>query len=227
MKIDLIEISGVKTALTGLYLPFNVDTISTVYDVLKVENTSITNKQLDLLRKLIYRGDDHSKVLRMINLSFTISAPRYWWQEFDTYRIGVEKISSSTMHTLIKILEKLWNSYTDKTYEEKIWQLAVDLTEYKYFHSSTDAKIIEAFCKVFAEQYESYKAKSKEYKNRSMFLNILKANLPEGYIQTRVVNISLQTLHRMVEQRKKHRLKEWKIFVSYITEIELYKLLYE
>lgn len=55
-----------------------------------------------LMRNLILAGDEHAKAMRMVVVWMAIRAPRYWWQQFDTYRIGVEKLSESTMHTLMR-----------------------------------------------------------------------------------------------------------------------------
>jgi len=55
-----------------------------------------------LMRKLILAGDEHAKAMRMVVAWMLVKAPRYFWQQFDTYRIGVEKLSESTMHTLMR-----------------------------------------------------------------------------------------------------------------------------
>jgi hypothetical protein len=55
-----------------------------------------------LMRKLVLTGDEHAKAMRMVVAWMLVRAPRYWWQQFDTYRIGVEKLSESTMHTLMR-----------------------------------------------------------------------------------------------------------------------------
>lgn len=87
--IELVETYGWPTALRGLRRPMN-----------KAPNgNSLPGEDdLRLIGNLKERGDDHAKILRMVGAGFTIRAPRYWWLEFSTYRVGVESISESTMH---------------------------------------------------------------------------------------------------------------------------------
>lgn len=66
------------------------------------ETDTLGNADLELAKRLSKAGNDHAKFLRMINVTCDITAPRFWWTEFDTYRVGVEKNSCSTMHTIHK-----------------------------------------------------------------------------------------------------------------------------
>jgi len=63
---------------------------------------TIGDADQELLRRLVKAGSSHCKCIRQIFAWFTVNAPRFWWQEFDTYRVGVEKGSESTMHTIYK-----------------------------------------------------------------------------------------------------------------------------
>jgi hypothetical protein len=74
-------------------------------------------KDVALMRKLVLAGDEHAKIMRMVVVWLLVKAPRYWWQQFDTYRVGVEKLSGSTMQTLMDGVTPLsfapetqWNS---------------------------------------------------------------------------------------------------------------------
>lgn len=109
MEIETIEVFGFISALKALRLPFGKPELSdSVFkNNVKIEsgkfvtnsNVLVGKKDLKLLQTLILRGDEHAKVVRGICASCLIKAPRYWWQEFDTYRIGCERLSSeSTMH---------------------------------------------------------------------------------------------------------------------------------
>lgn len=113
-KAKLIEVAGFAPALKALRLPFgkgcrsNSDIRMEIYDAnlsngifwSKIrESFTVNDNDRKLLSTLVKRGDEHAKVLRGVQAWFEITAPRFWWQEFDTYRIGVEKLSSeSTMH---------------------------------------------------------------------------------------------------------------------------------
>ena len=108
IDIKLIEIAGLVSALKALHLPFGKECNSIVKSNVcsfgeggcySDWNVEISNHDENLLRKLIHAGDEHAKVLRGVVAYLDITAPRFWWQEFDTYRIGCEKLASeSTMH---------------------------------------------------------------------------------------------------------------------------------
>lgn len=111
IQIKTLEIAGVASVLQALRLPFgkecrsecnwngsiNEDYQSPMFQT--ESNCFIDEKDLALLSTLVKRGDEHSKAIRGLIVYAEINAPRYWWQEMDTYRIGAERLSSeSTMH---------------------------------------------------------------------------------------------------------------------------------
>lgn len=108
IEIKLIEMAGVVSALKALHLPMGkeLNSLTDCFVGLNGDNVlcgewlaDMSKHDTALLRKLIKAGDEHAKVVRGIVAYLDINAPRYWWQEFDTYRIGRETLSSeSTMH---------------------------------------------------------------------------------------------------------------------------------
>ena len=108
IKFNTLEIAGLGSVLQALRLPFGKECRShTDFNVELQDNerfktstfTYINEKDLHLLSTLIKRGDEHAKAIRGLVVYVEIEAPRYWWQEMDTYRIGSERLSSaSTMH---------------------------------------------------------------------------------------------------------------------------------
>lgn len=111
IEINTIEIAGLASVLQALRLPFGKEcrsecqvnmSINEDYEppMLQYEaNCFIDEKDIKLLSTLIKRGDEHSKAIRGLIVYAEINAPRYFWQEMDTYRIGSERLSSeSTMH---------------------------------------------------------------------------------------------------------------------------------
>lgn len=110
IDIKLIELSGFVSALRAMRLPYGLECRSITWyrmlhpdagatEVYLQTGFNIDEKDEDLLRSLIRRGDEHAKVIRGIVAYVEINAPRYMWQEFDTYRIGRETLASeSTMH---------------------------------------------------------------------------------------------------------------------------------
>lgn len=109
MKIETLELFGFVSAIKALRLPFKgkAKSDSEAKFFLDDEGYSITShaevtfgeKDLKLFQALVKNGDEHAKTVRGIIVSASITAPRYWWQEMDTYRVGTERLSSeSTMH---------------------------------------------------------------------------------------------------------------------------------
>lgn len=96
MKVCFKEVSGIAQALTAMRLPYKSGSKS------DSNGYEIGPKDYELSMKLIQAGPDHRKFLRLIDAWIEITAPLYWWKQFDTYRFGVEKVSESTMHCLMK-----------------------------------------------------------------------------------------------------------------------------
>ena len=136
--------------------------------------------------KLAHMDGGHNKFIESIQLWVYIQASRDFWQEMDTYRSGVTKQSASTMHTLDK------RAVTERDFEEGTSQL-----------------IIDAFNVCLAE-YKN--AMSPHYKN----ITRLKKNLPEGWLQERVICLNYKALRHIYAQREKHRLKDWRYFCEEI-----------
>lgn len=86
MRVVLLEEHGYKSAMLGLSLSYEGDPA----------------KMDGVARRLAFKGDGHNKFLESMVLWLDITAPRYWWQQFDTYRVGMTKQSESTMHTIIR-----------------------------------------------------------------------------------------------------------------------------
>ena len=140
IDIKLIELSGFVSALQALRLPYGLECRSLTQHDIQFNDTfqsffirsegSIDDKDEDLLKSLIRRGDEHAKVVRGIVAYVEINAPRYMWQELDTYRIGRETLSSeSTMHMQGKGLSeeelvKMKNELPEGTMQKRIVMLS-------------------------------------------------------------------------------------------------------
>lgn len=138
IEIKTIEMAGFGAALQALRLPFGKECRSDVYNganlsqdngILEMATKSacfIDQKDLHLMSTLVKRGDEHAKVVRGIMVYAEINAPRYWWQEMDTYRIGTDRLSSeSTMHIQgrgmsVEELVKMKNDLTEGTMQKRI-----------------------------------------------------------------------------------------------------------
>ena len=149
-------------------------------------------KDHSLSMKLIKAGPDHRKHIRLIDVWFEIQAPLYWWNEFDTYRLGVDKVSESTMHTLTK---------------HEITTDDFDMDEWKDPETGDLPKPLEDFI----DWIERWRKTSDAQK--------LKEVLPSAYLQTRIVKCSYEALHNMYHDRKNHKLKEWRQFCKALEEL--------
>lgn len=151
---------------------------------------------LKLMKRLANTGPDHGKFMRQIVVWADITAPRYWWSEFDTYRIGVEKQSESTMHTIMKD------------------ELGIDS-----FQDGTPLDVIATFV-IKAKEIKADETLSEAKKIRK-----IKMCLPEGFLQQRTVMMSYAALRNIYHQRKNHRLPEWHVFCDWIASLPYSELI--
>lgn len=153
---------------------------------------SIGPKDKALSMKLQKAGPEHCKHLRMVYAWVNITAPRYWWVEFDTYRMGVNKVSTSTMHKLT----------------------AAPLTPNDFEHDSVDPQYLDAVIKSLNKILEQWRNTTEEEKKKEIW-RLLVQSLPQSYLETRTVCLSYAALRNIVRQREGHKLKEWKMFIDW------------
>ena len=145
----------------------------------------IGEKDLDLARRLCKAGSDHRKFLRQILVSVDITAPIYWWKEFDTYKVATVSNSCSTMHTIHKqpITEALFS--TDGLSDESR----------SAFHA-------------FLAYLESLRLRFNETKDAAIWREII-VLLPSSFNQKRTITMNYETLLGIYHARKNHKLTEW------------------
>lgn len=170
-----------------------------------------------LMKKLSKAGTDHRKYMRMMPVCVRITAPLYWWKEFDTYKVGTVANSCSTMH---KIQEKEFTlddfSYEHLKYgsldtlKETVRQL--NLFRNIYLNGGTLGDI-------FVGVKETFKSKDKEIWWQMIQL------LPSSYNQTRNVMLNYEVLSNMYHSRKNHKLDEWREFCKWIEELPYSELI--
>lgn len=180
MKITVIEATGLSAAIMGLGLSYGLTSNMDMEDFIYTND----NKLLKIADALAHKQRGHNKFLESINISLDITAPRYWWSEFDTYRVGVTKQSESTIHTLGKR----------------------DLTADDFEHGLPLGTL-----NTLNNIIDRYRCTENKYEKETLFL-ALKTTLPEGYLQRRIVVLNAKTLQNIIAQRINHRLPEWKQF---------------
>ena len=154
-----------------------------------------------LLRKLANAGSDHGKFLRMITVTLDITAPLYWWKEFDTYKVGTVANSCSTMH---KIHAKPF-SLEDFSHE----QMTCDATAILY-------SIIGLLNQRRSDFLES--------KNKIYWWDMIQL-LPNSYNQRRTVLLNYAVLRTMYHARKHHKLDEWRHFCRWCESLPYSELI--
>lgn len=157
-------------------------------------------KDLKLAQTLISAGTEHMKFMRQIQVWTDITMPRYWWSEFDTYKIGTSANSTSTMHKLF----------------DKNTKITLDLFEYDPYIKNAILKTIQDLNKLRDKYFESTTQSEKD-----RILRMAKQILPESYLNTRTVNLNYTTIRNIMLQRRHHRLKpEWQdCFCKWITAL--------
>lgn len=168
----------------------------------------IGENDLNLMKRLRNAGVDHRKYLRMIVVYMDITAPLYWWSEFDTYKVGTVANSCSTMH---KIHAKKFS--VDDFSREYIWDDDIEHPQTQLVGTEdnpvylNDAEILIYTVGMLNELRELYiKTKDKRYWYKMIQL------LPNSYNQKRTVMLNYEVLNNMYQARKNHKLDEWRQF---------------
>ena len=186
--------------IQGLRNPMNSwDKSDSKYNDL--DEYKIGANDLDLMKRLSAAGTDHRKFMRMMPVYVRITAPFYWWKEFDTYKVGTVANSCSTMH---KIAAK---------------EFTVDdfSTEHLISDSNT---MMKTTCDLLNQYREKYlKTKDKKYWWQMIQL------LPSSYNQTRNVMMNYEVLANIYKSRKDHKLDEWQDFCKWIETIPYSELI--
>lgn len=153
---------------------------------------NIGENDLDLMQRLYKAGNEHRKFLRQIFVSMDITAPLYWWKEFDTYKVGTVANSCSTMH---KIHAK---------------KFELDDFSHEHLHEICRMQLEEVIqtLNIMRERY--IKTNAKEF-----WWQIIQL-LPSSYNQKRTITMNYENVMNIINQRQYHKLDEWVNFVKYL-----------
>lgn len=156
-------------------------------------------KDTSLMQSLAHAGSSHRKFMRMIPVYCDVTAPLYWWKEMDTYRMGVEKNSCSTMH--------------------KIHAKPFTLDDFSHDMLTPDSLgALQATVDFLNEQRERYL----ESKDKCDWYQLIQL-LPSSYDQMRTMMFSYEALSKIWHERKDHKLNEWHTFCQWIETLPLAK----
>ena len=188
IKIENIDVYGWEAAIRGARNPMNSwYLMDSCYNNGEFE---MGEKDYGLLRRLTIAGPEHRKWNRMITVTMDITAPLYWWKEYDTYKVGTVANSCSTMH--------------------KIHSKKFEMSDFSIEHlgSSSLMHMIIFDLNFYRDNFN--KTKNKEYWWKMIQL------LPTSYNQKRTVHLNYETLGAMYRQRRHHKLDEWVEFCKVI-----------
>lgn len=167
---------------------------------------------LTLMKKLRNAGTDHRKFMRMITVYVDITAPLYWWKEFDTYKVGTVANSCSAMHCI----HKKEFTLEDFSCEHLIGEYDVcDICSDDFDGPYNPKDLMDLLIEMLNEaRYLFLKTKAKKYWWQMIQL------LPSSYNQTRNVMLNYEVLYNMYHARKNHKLDEWREFCKWIETLE-------
>lgn len=236
LKIENTEVLGWEHAIRGMRNPMNSwDKSDSVFYKHELEdwphNTVKTfdylgPNDLDLMTRLRNAGTDHRKFMRMIDVYLDITAPLYWWKEFDTYKVGTVANSCSTMHKIASkefTLEDFscehlngephhreWIESAmvdeDVTSPHKVWATPLDILKYTI------------------EMLNAYRLQYLETKNKNDWWQMIQL-LPSSYNQRRTVMLNYEVLANIYKSRRHHKLDEWHTFCEWIERLPYSELI--
>lgn len=217
LKVEYLEAWGFKHAIRGMRNPHNSwnKSDSWVDRSTGKEIYIVGDNDLTLMCKLYKAGTEHRKYLRQIFVSMDITAPLYWWKQFDTYKIGVTTDSCSTMHTLMnkefKSDDFSFDNLLKGPNEDYVEELLDCLNDVREAYINYDSLVEEC-----GNNYNL---------SKSDIQLALYEMLPSAYNQKRTVTMNYENVFNIIQQRKNHKLKEWSTLIDelltlpYVTDI--------
>ena len=188
IKIENIDVYGFEAAIRGARNPMNSwDRMDSCYNNGEFE---IGENDYKLLKNLTTAGPEHRKWNRMVTVTMDITAPLYWWKEYDTYKVGTVANSCSTMH--------------------KIQAKKFEMSDFSVEH----LRSLGVMHKVI-DELNFYRDKFNKDKKKEDWWEMIQL-LPTSYNQKRTVHLNYEVLGTIYHQRRHHKLDEWHVFCDTI-----------
>lgn len=178
------------------------------------EYAYIGPKDMNLAKKLVAAGSEHRKFLRQIFVSIDITAPIYWWKEFDTYKVSTVANGTSTMHKLLANPITI-DCFEKSDFNNLIYPEDMQRSELKY---PVDPDVIQMVLIPYLEylRQEAVILNKINPEEGKKYWKELVRWLPSGWLQTRTWTGNYENLRTMYGQRKNHKLTEWGQFCNFI-----------
>lgn len=216
IKLDRFEVMNFENAIRGMRNPMNswdksdscfptiprsevrecindYDGMGCIVDLERNRCFRVGANDLDLAKRLCRAGSDHRKFMRQIFVSVDITAPLYWWKEYDTYKVGTTASSCSTMH---------------KIHAEEFTMGDFSM---EHMNASTECVMIDAII----PQLNHLRDVFNEYRDKKVWYSMIQL-LPSSYNQMRTCTLTYENLRNMYHARKNHKLDEWHAFCEWI-----------
>ena len=191
LKCERTSVMNIENAMRGARNPMNSwDKSDSYYD--EEGNYQLGPNDMNLARRLRLAGSDHRKFIRQIFVSVDITAPLYWWKEYDTYKVATVANSTSTMH--------------------KIHSKEFSIEDFSHDHLTEEG--LESL-KRTVEDLERIRLRFLEKKNKEDWYTIIQL-LPSSYQQMRTCTMNYESFINMYFSRKSHKLEEWHTFCDWI-----------
>lgn len=216
IKITNAEVFGWDAAIRGMRNPMNSwdksDSKHWRETIVghEVEYRVVGRNDLTLMKKLVKAGSDHAKFMRMINVTMDVTAPLYWWKEFDTYKVGTVANSCSTMHTI-----------ADK-------EFTLDDFSHEHLTPAAIAAIRTVIERLNVARKEFLKGrKGSEFgmpSAKEYWWDMIQL-LPSSYNQLRTVQLNYAVLRNIYHARRNHKLDEWRDFCLWVESLPYAELI--
>lgn len=206
IKIENLETWGFDHAMRGMRNPMNswakndtkIHMFEKSFDKTIPYSPSIGPNDLDLAKRLAVAGTEHRKYARQIFISMDITAPLYWFKEFDTYKVGTTANSTSTMH--------------------KLCSRPLTIDDFSRDGTNLTTDILKRWIDSLNSLIECYV----ETKDKDVWRTIIQL-LPSSYNQKRTITMNYENAFNMYHQRQNHKLSEWREFCEVLETLPYFK----
>lgn len=189
--LERTSVMNFENAIRGARNPMNSwNRMDSFYD--ENGNYILGENDLSLAKRLVRAGNDHRKFIRQIFVSVDITAPLYWWKEYDTYKVGTVANSTSTMHKIASKPFSLEDFSCDQMRPQTLKQM----------------EGVVAYLESLRQEYL-------EQKDKEVWYDMIQF-LPSSYNQMRTCSFNYENLVNMYHARKNHKLSEWHVFCDWV-----------
>ncbi len=191
IRLERTSVMNLENAMRGARNPMNSwSRMDSAYD--EEGNYVLGPNDLDLAGRLRRAGSDHRKFIRQIFVSVDITAPMYWWKEYDTYKVATVANSTSTMH--------------------RIHRKSFELEDFSCDQMTDETR---EFMELVVARLEQIRLRYLETKSRRDWYDLIQL-LPSSYHQMRTCTLNYETLVNIYYARRNHKLEEWHVFCDWV-----------